>query len=123
MWYYEVLRDLAVLFVGKVEGKGVSAAVFTGAIRGALSMACQTSKSMTIETPNLKSIVAHVNSVIYGITSGKQKLTCFIALMDLRTGRIEMVNAGHPVPYLLRAKTDKKVTCLGEVSAITSKKA
>jgi serine phosphatase RsbU (regulator of sigma subunit) len=57
---------------------------------------------MTIEVPSLKAIVTQVNSVLYGITKGKQKVNCFVAVLDIRTGRLELVNSGLPAPYLLR---------------------
>ncbi len=72
-----------------------------GVVKGAISGLCYAMSSET-GAPSLKRIVFNVNTVIFGVTQGKQRITGFFLLIDTRTGTMEAVNASHPAPFLYK---------------------
>lgn len=116
LWFYEVVRGFVVVFIGKVDGGGISASIIMGSVRGAFSSFCSALRTMELESLSLKSMITQLNSVIYGITQGTQKLSCFSAVFELKTGRLEMINAGHLIPYLLRDEQGKGLDDDGKVN-------
>lgn len=103
-WHYDQIGDYVILIVGKVEGRGLTAAMLTAAAHGAASTFTATTKMINIKNPNLKFLVTHLNTAIFEAAKGRQKLACFVALFDTHSGELQMVNAGHPIPYLHRLK-------------------
>lgn len=101
-WHYDRIGNYAIMIVGKVEGKGLSAAMLTAAAHAAASSFSSTTKMILTQAPNLRFLVSHLNTAIFEASKGKQKMSCFISCMDIESGKLQMINAGLGVPYLHR---------------------
>jgi serine phosphatase RsbU (regulator of sigma subunit) len=83
--------------VGDVSGKGVPASLFM-----ALSKTLCKSLARRQHEP-LDALVRKVNQEISDENPAMLFLTAVIGVLDVRTGELEMCNAGHDAPILLRA--------------------
>jgi serine phosphatase RsbU (regulator of sigma subunit) len=92
---YAVNGDTAELFVLDSVGHGLPAAVLASVAISAYRHA----RRNAVELPE---IAGAVNAVIAGQFPGSQFATAVIARLDLGTGRLRWINAGHPVPLILR---------------------
>jgi sigma-B regulation protein RsbU (phosphoserine phosphatase) len=82
--------------VGDVTGKGVPAALYMAVSRTLLRA------TATRGLPP-DGCMAHANDALFQDAGGSMFVTCFYAVLDTRTGRIDFCNAGHNPPYILRA--------------------
>ena len=95
--FYDVFRldaDHIVLVIADVTGKGVPAALFM-----ALSKAL-TKSVVSRDWSDIAECVALLNRQLMDDDGGLLGLTMLLCLVDLRDGRIEMVNAGHENPII-----------------------
>ena len=90
-------EDHLFFLVGDVSGKGVPASLFM-----ALSKTLCKSLARRQHTP-LDALVRRVNQEISDENPAMLFLTAIVGILDVRTGELEMCNAGHDAPILLRA--------------------
>jgi PAS domain S-box-containing protein len=83
------------LIVGDVSGKGVPAAIVMAITRTMLRAAYR------LGSPG--EIMEQANNILYPEIPPNMFVTCLVALLDIRTGRLHYANAGHDLPYLRRA--------------------
>jgi serine phosphatase RsbU (regulator of sigma subunit) len=83
------------LIVGDVSGKGVPAAIVMAITRTMLRAAYR------LGSPG--EILEQANNILYPEIPPNMFVTCLVALLDIRTGRLHYANAGHDLPYLRRA--------------------
>jgi len=95
--FYDVLeQDGRVwLAVGDVSGKGVGAALFM-AITLTIFRASAEGGGSPAE------VLARMNRALSRDNERAMFVTVFVALLDLRTGRVAYANGGHNPPYVLR---------------------
>jgi sigma-B regulation protein RsbU (phosphoserine phosphatase) len=94
---YFLLDDHHLAFaIGDVTGKGVPAALFMAVTRTLLRATASRGLAPS-------ECLASVNDVLCGEDAGALFVTCCYGVLDTRTGSIEMSNAGHNPPYVLRA--------------------
>ena len=102
--FYDIIRldaDRIVILIADVTGKGVPAALFM-----ALSKAL--SRSVMLRSPGgLADTAFMLNEELMRDSGDALGLTMLLCIIDLATGRVEMVNAGHDNP--LRITTDGAV--------------
>ena len=102
--FYDIIRldaDRVVILIADVTGKGVPAALFM-----ALSKAL--ARSVMLRRPGgLAETAALLNEELMRDSGDALGLTMLLGSIDLATGRVEMVNAGHDNP--LRITTDGAV--------------
>lgn len=85
-----------VFMVADVSGKGIGAALLTGALES-LSAA-------PIENGWLpEEIFETVSRLLYDRTSAEKYATAFLAVLEPESGRLRYANAGHPPAFLVRA--------------------
>lgn len=84
------------LVVADVSGKGVPAALFMAITRTLL-------KSSAIFEMSPVACVRRLNDLLAAENEQMLFVTLFYAVMNLETGQVRYVNAGHNPPYLLRA--------------------
>jgi sigma-B regulation protein RsbU (phosphoserine phosphatase) len=97
--YYDAIRtgpDEYVLCVADVSGKGIAAALLMSNFQATLRAMLQR------ERIDLKDLVAELNANVLERARGERFITFFIGRVDLATGSLEFVNAGHNPPMLLR---------------------
>lgn len=99
--FYDIIRldaDRIVIIIADVTGKGVPAALFM-----ALSKALSRSV-MLRSSGDLADTAAMLNAELMRDSGDALGLTMLLCLIDLATGQVEMVNAGHDNP--LRITTE-----------------
>jgi serine phosphatase RsbU (regulator of sigma subunit) len=92
---YAVNGDTADLLVLDSVGHGLPAAVLA-------SVAISAYRHARRNSLDLPDIAAEVNAAIAGQFPGSQFATAIIARLDIDTGRLRWINAGHPAPLILR---------------------
>src|SRR3954469_218421 len=95
---YAVNGDTADLLVLDSVGHGLSAAVLASVAVGAYRHARRT----MVDLPD---IAQQVNDAIAGQFGASQFATAALARLDLDTGRLRWINAGHPAPLILRGSS------------------
>jgi serine phosphatase RsbU (regulator of sigma subunit)/pSer/pThr/pTyr-binding forkhead associated (FHA) protein len=80
--------------VGDVAGKGVGAALFMAVTRTLFRAVVPTAASLTDAVARMGDELARDNDKAMFVTA-------FLGCLDLPTGRLEFVNAGHPPPFVL----------------------
>jgi PAS domain S-box-containing protein len=83
------------LIVGDVSGKGVPAAIVMAITRTMLRAA------YPLGSPG--EILEQANNILWPELPPNMFVTCLVALLDSRTGRLQYANAGHGLPYLRHA--------------------
>ncbi len=109
--HYDVVRlqDRMVLVVADVSGKGMAAALLMSNFQATLRAVLEYS-----EDP-LDELVRDLNEKVFGNARGERFITCFIADLDLRTGDLRYVNAGHN-PALLRTERGFEELTTGSIA-------
>lgn len=96
--YYDFLEmddDRLGLAVADVSGKGVPAAILTAITRSYLQSETQHADSTIGHT------VARLNRMVARDVSNDMYVTMFFSVLDVGTGLLEYVNAGHSYPLLV----------------------
>ncbi len=95
--YYDVVRtgpDEVVLCVADVSGKGIAAALLMSNFQATLRALIQR------ERASLDALVRELNANVLERARGERFVTLFIGRVDLKSGAMEYVNAGHNPPML-----------------------
>jgi sigma-B regulation protein RsbU (phosphoserine phosphatase) len=88
--------------VGDVSDKGVPAALFMARTKTLVRVVATLSRSGASRPLAAHEIVAAVNDELARDNSASMFVTAVLAMLDVRSGELEVVNAGHGQPYLLR---------------------
>lgn len=99
--FYDIARvqqDIVGFVIGDVTGKGVPAALFM-----ALSKAL-TKSVMLREAADLARAAVMLNEELSRDNSEAMGVTMLLGLLDMRTGVVAMVNAGHEDPLLMQSE-------------------
>ncbi len=95
--YSFITEDIVYFSIGDVSGKGVAAALF-------MSMAkIHLSKGLNAKT-QVSELVASVNKELSHNNDNCMFLTLIVCIVNLKTGVMQITNAGHNAPYLKRKK-------------------
>lgn len=92
--YFSLDEGHVCLSVGDVSGKGVPAIIYMVAAKLLLKNSLQ--RGMGLEKT-----YHEVNRELFQLAEEKQFVTSFTGILDIRTGEIAYVNAGHTPPLLL----------------------
>jgi sigma-B regulation protein RsbU (phosphoserine phosphatase) len=115
--FYDIIRiddDHIGFTIADVSGKGVPAAMFMAVSHTLLRLA---GKKKT----NPVDVITESNNVLAAESFDNMFVTLFYGVMDVRSGTVEYVNAGHNPPYILRSNgtletiTSSKNICLGVI--------
>jgi sigma-B regulation protein RsbU (phosphoserine phosphatase) len=82
------------LLVGDVSGKGVGAALFMAVTRTLF-------RAVAPGATGLRAVAERMNDELARDNDRAMFVTAFLACLELATGRLEYVNAGHNLPYRL----------------------
>lgn len=100
--YYFITRNQLAFIVADVSGKGVSAALFmmraTSVLRAALKQ----------EPNDLATAVAQANERLAKSNEAEMFVTAWIGVLNLETGAVSFVNAGHNPPFIRTASGEIK---------------
>jgi hypothetical protein len=92
---YAINGSTADLLVIDAVGHGLPATVLAGVAIGAYRHA----RRNALDLPD---IAVEINDAIAGQFSGSQFATAVLARLDIDTGRLRWINAGHPQPLIVR---------------------
>jgi len=99
--YYDVVAlpgDRVAIAIGDVMGKGIPAALLAATLTGTVRSQIQAGQW----EPN--GLVSHVNRLFWQVSPPGLFASLFYAVLDLGSGVIEYVNAGHHYPFVLPAR-------------------
>lgn len=90
------------LCIADISGKGVSAAILMANFQAIL-------QSLIFQYRDLETFIIALNQAVYRITKSDRFLTLFIGELNLRTQRLQYINAGHFPPFLLQRGEMKRL--------------
>jgi len=105
---FEAGSGVLCLAIGDVSGKGVPAALFMARTRSLLRAAALQHAAMTGRPPLPSELAAVLNAELCKNNDGLMFVTLFLAFLEVATGRLSFINAGHVRP--LRLAPDGVVT-------------
>lgn len=97
-------RDHIGVIVADVEGHGVTAALATGILKSAFSILAKDLGKMPSQ------FVTRLNSHFFDVLSRRLFATCYYALININTGILSTVKAGHYHPLFWKASEKKFYT-------------
>jgi len=81
--------------IADVSGKGVPASLLMANVQAGF-------RTLLGPGADLAELCARLNRLVYENTDFDKFVTLFMAMLDVRTGALQYVNAGHNPPYLVR---------------------
>ncbi len=121
--YYDYLglyRTGAVLAIGDVAGKGISAALLMATLQSSLRTQVRASLEMAAENQRFdvlstSRLVTRLNQQLFTDTSPEKYATFFFSVYSEATGQMTYTNAGHLPPLLLRQGSVSRLDVNGTV--------
>ena len=92
---FEIKDGCVGMLIGDVSGKGLEAATLTSVVRNSVRMRAMDGLSPA-ET------MTKTNEAFYALTSSETFVTAFFGVLDVHTGRLRYVSAGHPPAMIVR---------------------
>ena len=96
--YFDILRldrDRLAVVIADVSGHGLSAGLRMAMLKAALQILVE-------EARDAQEILRRLDAMVRSNGEGRAFVTASLSLIDVRRGRLEITNAGHPPLYLLR---------------------
>jgi len=97
--FLELPNEHLGLVVGDATGHGVPAALVMSTTCGMLRAV-----ALTVDSPG--EVLAQVNEALSARIPASMFVTCFYAILDLKSGSLRYANAGHDLPYVRRGGGD-----------------
>ena len=91
--------DKIALVIGDVSGKGIPAALFMATSKVTL-------QNCVRDYPNLAEAVTEANNMLCSRNEADMFVTVWVGVLDIPTGQLEYVSAGHNPPVLISAGAD-----------------
>lgn len=104
--YFLIDNDHLGFVIGDVSGKGVPAAIFMAVSRTLI-------RATGLKGNPAADCLRYVNNMLCLESVASMFVTVFYGILDLRTGALEYVNAGHNPPYLVNSRGISKVPMTG----------
>ena len=96
--YYDMMRiddNKYALIMADVSGKGIPAALLVSSLQASLRVYLEGGIELT-------TLAEKLNKLIYSSTTAEKYLTLCICYLNVETGEIEALNAGHNPPLIVR---------------------
>ena len=91
--YFNIDEDHVAIVIGDVSGKGVPAAMF-------MMETITCFKNFTRKNKTPAEILKEVNASIFERNNSQMFVTCFLAILNKKTGLLQFANAGHNPPVI-----------------------
>ncbi|MCX7834977.1 MAG: SpoIIE family protein phosphatase [bacterium] len=104
--FIELANDNLVITLGDVSGKGISAALLMSNVQAALRLLASSSLDPS-------KVIEKLNNELVKTTSPEIFVTLFYAVLNLKTGLVKYVNAGHDNPIVLRNSSTYEELSIG----------
>jgi sigma-B regulation protein RsbU (phosphoserine phosphatase) len=93
-WTWKQLSEERMLVaIADVTGHGVPAALITAVALGTI-------ESLPVGV-TANETLALLNQAVHRAGKGRLLMSCFVAVVNVRTGELSFANAGHPSPYVI----------------------
>ena len=106
--FFFVDKDNLVLVIADVSGKGIPGAIF-------MANAKQTLQNCIRDIPDIAEAVSTANNALCENNEAEMFVTAWIGVIELKSGVVRFVNAGHNPPVLIRSGRADFVTAKGGV--------
>ncbi len=100
---FELAPGTLCVAVGDVSGKGMPAALFMARARSLLRATALQVVELAGRLPGPAEVADLVNRELCRNNPGSMFITLFLGFLDVASGRLDFVNAGHVRPFLLGA--------------------
>ena len=91
--YFKIDEDYTAIVIGDISGKGVPAALF-------MMKTITCFKNFVGPNKKPSQILKEVNAALYDNNFQNMFVTCFLAILNNKTGELEFANAGHNPPVI-----------------------
>ena len=91
--YFKIDDDHTAIVIGDISGKGIPAAMFM-----MKTITCFRNHVGPNKSP--ADILKQVNATLYDHNQSQMFVTCFLAILNEKTGELEFANAGHNPPII-----------------------
>ncbi len=98
---HDLNRDRVLVLIGDVTGHGIDAALMTGVIKGATEIQVANAVPLNLTATSL---LESLNHAVFAAAPPGMTMSCVAAVIDQWDGMMTVANAGHPFPYVKRAK-------------------
>lgn len=88
--------------IGDVSGKGISAAIFMAVSRTLI-------RATGLKGDSVSECMQYANNLLCDESVSSMFVTVFYGIMNIKTGEIDYVNAGHNPPYILSSNNISQV--------------
>ena len=102
--YVDIDKDHVAVIIGDVSGKGVPAAMF-------MMKTITSFRDFATKGKTPSEILKAVNASIYKGNTDSMFVTCFLAILDKKTGKLTYTNAGHNPPIIGSNRHFKYLKC------------
>lgn len=109
-WQHANLDPYLITVMGDVTGHGASAALVTALVHGVFTSTVRTLKHMSLQDPVkdiVTPIITNIHHSLKGSAGENATFTCLLSVIDTRTQKMYLQNAGNPFPYIYREETRK----------------
>ncbi len=94
--YFPIDNDRIAVVIAEVSGRGVPAALGAAVCRAAL-------RTLAVAAHSPEDCVQKVNDLFCGQSGSAVTASLLFASIDTKSGTIDFVNAGHKLPYVVKA--------------------
>ncbi|MFA4923493.1 MAG: SpoIIE family protein phosphatase [Ignavibacteriaceae bacterium] len=101
--YFFIDDNRLAFVIGDVADKGVPAAMY-------MVMSRMIIKSLLLANPDLQTCFAHINNILTQDNPSTMFVTVFCGIINLDSGKVEYVNAGHIPPLVISLNSEIKET-------------
>ena len=91
--YFKIDDDHTAVVVGDISGKGIPAAMF-------MMKTITCFKNLVAPNKTPAQILKEVNTTLFDNNRSQMFVTCFLAILDKKTGELQFANAGHNPPII-----------------------
>jgi sigma-B regulation protein RsbU (phosphoserine phosphatase) len=103
--YFDIIKlneKEYLITVADVSGKGMPASLLMSNLQAGI-------QTLSLENYPLNVLTAKLNNLIYRNTSIEKYITFFVLKINIETGKIEYVNAGHNPPFLFTQHNEHRI--------------
>jgi sigma-B regulation protein RsbU (phosphoserine phosphatase) len=107
--YFDILRldrDRLAVVIADVSGHGLSAGLRMAMLKAGLQILVE-------ESHEANEILRRLDNLVRSSDEGRAFVTASLSLIDVRRGRLEITNAGHPPLYLFRGDEVEEILLPG----------
>lgn len=100
--FFQIDNQRLGFVIGDVSGKGISAALFMAISRTLI-------RATALKGGSVSDCIEHVNNLLCKESASCMFVTAFYGILNIQSGNIDYVNAGHNAPYKLSSDNVQEV--------------